>query len=304
MKPTQSPAVRQIFTYDISSQRFGIFSLFLGVPSLGLLIYGLLSKLFEFAWIGFACLLASLWLIARLIWRIRFFQTTYENGETVRSVLKFVFTHGDEINVSGEYIYKKENYGFSTTLQKTSRTKNLAVGDQIWLIIDQDKPKNVFIQDLYIPDSPEEIRQPFDPKGIGRAQQAVIPEIANPGDGVHQIKIQLVGEYDEGLTTKTSPSEAEIIKMIKDVYAFKASLGILEINGEENIFMQIGSGGSPLDFCAGPEGPVYEVSAAPIEVVTKCFLSLHAGDDFWKTALPWEIQKKKVRAKSRKKVPS
>jgi len=300
MKSTRGPSIVQVLKYDISSQRFGILSFLGGIIGIVVLyFYGLATKPLAFTIFGVICLLFSLLGIARIIWRFRLFQATYENGETTMATLVSVSKSGDEITVSGHYEYHGESHRFSTVLQKTRRTKKLAVGNQVWLMVNQDNPKNVFIRDLYIPDSPEEIRQ-----STAKKKPIHIPEISEFGEEPHQIKIQWAGEYGERITTKKNPSESEITKMIQDVYASKAYLGILEINEGENIFMQIGYGGSPLAFCAGSDGPVYEVSATPIEDATKCFLSLHAGDDYWRTALPWKIQKRKVRAQPRKKVPS
>lgn len=256
MKPTQSPSNRQILKYDISSQRFGIYSLFIGIPSLGLSLYGLISGASEYVWIGLVGLLVSFFEVARLFQRFRFFQKTFENGDTVRTTLNFVSTHGDEINVSGIYRIRKENYEFSTTLQKTKRTKDLAVGDRIWLVVDRDNPEN-----------------------------------AGGWDGTHQRKISWAFEsHDDTIEDmKEDPSESEIVKLIQNVYAQKVEYAILEVNKEKNFFMQVGYGGAPLEVCVGPDGPIYGVSAVPVEMAIKSFLSYNAGEEYWKTALPWEV---------------
>ena len=59
--------------------------------------------------------------------------------------------------------------------------------------------------------------------------------------------------------------------------------------------MQIGYGGAPLEFCVGTDGPIYGVNAVQVEIAIKCFLSYNAGDEFWKTALPWKIHVKSIK---------
>lgn len=174
MKPSQSPSFRQIVIYDISTQRFAIYAIFIVVPSLCLSIYGLLGEQFIYAMIGLAGLLITFLEVARLVMRFRFFQKIYENGQAIRITLEDVTQRGDEISVDGQYVYETEEYFFSTTLQKTGRTKNLNVGDQVWLVIDREHPQNAYFQDLFTPDSPEEIRQP-----ISQIEKRQIPSLEN-----------------------------------------------------------------------------------------------------------------------------
>jgi hypothetical protein len=212
-------------------------------------------------------LLIAFWELARLLWRFRSFQKIYENGETTMVTLEDVSTHGDEINMNGQYSYKRIVYPFSTTIQKNRRTKHLTEGDQFNLVVDRDNPQNAYVQDLYTPDSPEEIRQ-------------TVREPSRP---------KLFWEPKSGYTGIEDPSEAEIIKVIRDVYDGKAGFCILEIDKKNNLFMQIGKDGDPLEYCVGPDGPIHGASGVSVDTAIECFISYSKGDELWKTMLPWKV---------------
>ena len=92
-----------------------------------------------------------------------------------------------------------------------------------------------------------------------------------------------------------NPDETDITRIIHDVYAGKADYGILIIDEAENLFMQIAGGGGSLEYCIGLDGPIYGANELEEETAIKCFLSYNAGDEFWKTVLPWKIHFKSIK---------
>ncbi len=295
---SNGPSLRQILIYDNYAQNFAFCTLFIGLPSLCFGFYGLFSNDLSISVLNGLALLFALYLAEKVMYRFWSLQNIFENGETVRLTINNIGSTGGNLLLGGKYSYNKKHYTFSTSLQKTSRTKKLAVGDQVWLVVDQDNPEDAFIRDLYIPDSPDEIRQTFVPDEVGKIEQSVIPDHYAQKELIQQTLLSWSIESGDDVFEESieNPNESEITKLIQDVYDQKVLCAILKIDEEKNWFMQIGYGGAGLEFCVGPDGPVYGVDAVHIEIATKCFLSYNAGDGYWKTAIPWKLQTESIKA--------
>ena len=87
-----------------------------------------------------------------------------------------------------------------------------------------------------------------------------------------------------------NPGDEEIAAALRQLYDEKIDAVILVADKKKNLFMQMGCGGRHIEYCVGPEGPIYSADDVPIELAAQMFLAYKRGDDDWKTAVTWAVE--------------
>ena len=93
-----------------------------------------------------------------------------------------------------------------------------------------------------------------------------------------------------------SPSEGDITAALGRVYAGAIDAVILLSDPAANLYMQVPSGGQHIEYCVGPDGPIYAADDIPLDQAHNLFLSYARGDERWKTAVPWSVLVESLKA--------
>ena len=86
-----------------------------------------------------------------------------------------------------------------------------------------------------------------------------------------------------------NPNEEDIVTAVTRVYAEKVDAVILLSDEKNNRFMQVPCGGEHIEYCVGPQGPIYAVEGISLDQAIRLFVAYARGEDSWKTEVPWEI---------------
>jgi hypothetical protein len=74
----------------------------------------------------------------------------FRNGiETVGNVVDVYFSRGSGY-ITCEYEYQQKKYRFTDSIIQNRKTKGIIVGQQVVLYVDQEKPSQAFIRNLYL----------------------------------------------------------------------------------------------------------------------------------------------------------
>lgn len=83
-------------------------------------------------------------------WRYRSIQKVFLNGEIVVGKIEGVYFHRDRGSVDYSYQHNGKFYLKATPIMKTARTRALARGMEVALVVNKDDPNQALIRDLYI----------------------------------------------------------------------------------------------------------------------------------------------------------
>ena len=84
------------------------------------------------------------------VWRFNSFRSTYAGGLEVTGQITNISFSRDRGRVDYSYDYSGQMYRGWNAIMKTKRTKAMATGDNVVLMVDKGNPKRALIRDLYI----------------------------------------------------------------------------------------------------------------------------------------------------------
>lgn len=85
-----------------------------------------------------------------LAWRYRTIAAVFTGGYEVPAVITSVWFFRGRGRVEYVYTFQNKKYVSGNAVQKTKRTRTLAQGDNVTLMIDTLNPRRAFIRDLYL----------------------------------------------------------------------------------------------------------------------------------------------------------
>jgi hypothetical protein len=85
-----------------------------------------------------------------LLWRMMRFYSLFNDNQEALATINDVSFFRDRGRITYIHKYNGGNYVSSHYVMKNSRTKSLAVGDQVTVLVDRNNPKKAFIKDLFI----------------------------------------------------------------------------------------------------------------------------------------------------------
>jgi hypothetical protein len=81
--------------------------------------------------------------------RFRSIQNLFLNGAVVIGKVEGVYFHRDRGSIDVRYEYNGKSYLKANPIMKTARTKSLAPGMEVALVVNKDDPNRALIRDLY-----------------------------------------------------------------------------------------------------------------------------------------------------------
>lgn len=145
MNSNSSPSVWRVLWNDYLAFIALIFPIASWVMAIFFLIYAghIQSNYYLFA--GGVTLLGVL----AAIWRYRVIAGLFENGQMVDCEISAIEFFRDRGNIQYIYMFHGEKFEGFNAVMKNKSTQKYAVGQTVKLMVNPEKPKQAFLQDLY-----------------------------------------------------------------------------------------------------------------------------------------------------------
>lgn len=142
----QSPSLFRIVSTDYSSYLsvlfpfvFGIFTLyFFNTENTSSQLFLLITAVLTV--IG----------VPTLIQRYRTISSVFANGTETNGVITYIGFLRGRGRVEYSYTAQGEKHTSSNAINRTGRTRNLRIGQDVKVIVDPDNPKRAFVQEIYL----------------------------------------------------------------------------------------------------------------------------------------------------------
>jgi hypothetical protein len=144
----KQPSLTKIITIDFAAFAAFIFPLVMW----GLYLFLYLTQKLKPGEYVFPALIALITLAAVgvLVWRVRLFNTIYDDGIEIPAVISNIQFFRDRGRVEYVYTYQGQKYLSGNAIHKVRQTQALQIGAEVVLMVDRNNPKRAFISDLYI----------------------------------------------------------------------------------------------------------------------------------------------------------
>jgi len=143
---TTQPSLRRIIETDYIAYMCFILPVFFWIFYAGMFLFRDTSAgIIYYMSIG-----ASLGGVPMLLWRIWLINAIFNHGVEIAGEISDVWFYRDRGRVKYSYSIQGQPHNSRTTLHRTKRTRSLQPGDQVTLMVDQNKPGRALIRDLYM----------------------------------------------------------------------------------------------------------------------------------------------------------
>lgn len=102
------------------------------------------DTIYEIIWFSMLAVGTVLGIIRYLV-----LKSIFQNGVKIKAVITSIQFYGDRGQVTFSYNYSGTEYKRGVALARTKETRDLKVGDEVALLIDENNPKHFLIHSLY-----------------------------------------------------------------------------------------------------------------------------------------------------------